>query len=464
LRIPSVHPWNSEPPLEALVENFFTPNDLFFVRNHNNVPDIDVSQWKLSVKGNDVINLGTAQYSLEDLKTKFPRHEVIATIQCAGNRQEDFVTEDRPLYVAPHWRNGAIGNARWAGVKVRDILRASGMDVDAVALGTKSTQGMKVINFTASDQDETGVPYVGILPLWKVIDPFGDAILAYEMNGVPLPRDHGYPVRLLAPGHAGCRNVKWVSEMHVSAKPSELDSADKLDRHFAPDVSWLDHRVNVDPKGLEKLGKSLSAKRVDISQGPVIQTLPVQSVIAVPANGARLSGEQEFIEVQGVAWSGAGRGICRVELSLDHGETFSGARLCNENWCSVAGDIPEPEQGMGRNWSWKQFKQKLPLPDSVKHKLARGEVANLEIIAKAVDGDFNSQPERMNSTWNVLGICANHWSRVNITLDPTLPLFVPPPPLPPLPPAGCVGLTACVRPRYRPQSSPQSQAHHFPTP
>jgi hypothetical protein len=100
--------------------------------------------------------------------------------------------------VAPHWRNGAIGNARWAGVKVRDILEAAGMPVDDIAL-RRATPGGKIVNFIALDTDETGlwkvprtslhsnmllgIPYAGVIPIEKAIDPFGDAILAYEMNG-----------------------------------------------------------------------------------------------------------------------------------------------------------------------------------------------------------------------------------------------------------------------------------------
>lgn len=104
------------------------------------------------------------------------------------------MSEHRPLYVAPHWRNGAIGNARWAGVKVRDILEAAGMPVDEIAL-RRATPGGKIVNFIALDTDETGclrfsssqeiegVPYAGVIPIEKALDPFGDAILAYEMNG-----------------------------------------------------------------------------------------------------------------------------------------------------------------------------------------------------------------------------------------------------------------------------------------
>ena len=74
----------------------------------------------------NLVGIKATSFSLEDIMTKFDKYEVISALQCAGNRQEDYVTEHRPLYVAPHWRNGAIGNARWAGVRVRDVLAAAG--------------------------------------------------------------------------------------------------------------------------------------------------------------------------------------------------------------------------------------------------------------------------------------------------------------------------------------------------
>ena len=412
LRVPSEHPWNSEPPVGALVEHFYTPNDLFFVRNHNSVPLVDAATWELEVEGNEALGIGDRTFTLEELKTKFPRTEVSAALQCAGNRQEDYVTEDRPLYVAPHWRNAAIGNAKWAGVLVRDVLRECGMDVDAIALRRATTNGMKIVNFIAEDTDETGVPYAGVIPIEKVVDPYGDALLAYEMNGETLPRDHGYPVRLLAPGHAGCRNVKWVRQIVVSAEASELDSGSRLDRHFAPDISWGDHRDHVDPG-------FAGHNRVRTDQGPVIQTLPVQSVIAVPAHRATVAvrpGREGHVLVKGVAWSGGGRGITRVEVSADGGKHFTAAELSQAP--PEQADAPKAEQGMGRNWCWHHFAQEVPLSPDVQAKLAAGEKVEIEVVSKAVDGDFNSQPERMSHTWNVLGICVNHWARSRVTLDP----------------------------------------------
>jgi len=415
LRIATYHPWNSEPSLSVLTESFYTPNDQFFVRNHNPVPDIEIEDWRLVVTANEEIGLKGYEFTYEELKELFTPHEVISTLQCAGNRQEDFVTEDRPLYVAPHWRNGAIGCAKWKGVKVRDILKHCGLDMDGIALGKVCCKRAKIVNFIGEDCDETGVPYAGVLPIEKVVDPFGDVILAYEMNGETLPRDHGFPVRCLAPGHAGCRNVKWVGEIIVSAQASELDSGSKLDRHFAPDVAFKKHII---PEVL------------NWEQGPVIQTLPVQSIICTPGVGQILPGDSDFIEVKGVAWSGAGRGICRVEVSIDGGKNFTAANIQSRPNMEL-----EPEKGMGRNWAWKQWVKKIPIPLDLKERIERNEAVEVEIVCRAIDGDFNSQPEKMEEVWNVLGICINHWSRVKVSLNPLLKEGdTLPPPLPTPPP------------------------------
>lgn len=438
LRIASQHPWNSEPPTSKLVESYFTPNDLFFVRNHNAVPDIDVKEWRLEIEENTEVGLKGKSFSLNDLK-KFPKAEIVSALQCAGNRQEDYVTHDRPLYVAPHWRNGAIGCAKWAGVRVRDVLGAAGMDVDGMALNKVHNPKAKIVNFTAVDADEVGTPYAGVIPVEKAIDPFGDAILAYEMNGETLPRDHGYPIRLLAPGTGGCRNVKWIQSISVSEAPSELDSGSKLDRHFAPDISWNAHRIHIAKEKVPDWKPDNMCHKdgceIKLDQGPVIQTLPVQSVLCTPPDHSEVSGKTtSTVEVKGVAWSGGGRGICRVEVSADGGKTFEAATLTGPPHDP---NRPAPENGTGRNWGWWQFSHHLTLPKEVQAKLKKGEKANVEIVSKAIDGDFNSQPEHMTHGWNVLGICVNHWSRLNITMDPKLPAnYVPPTPATP-PPGSC---------------------------
>lgn len=423
MRVASVHPWNSEPLMHKLVDDFFTPNDLFFIRNHNSVPDIKKEEYQLEIAGNPDCGMQEISFTLDDLKTKFEKVDVIATLQCAGNRQEDFIEEDRPLYVAPHWRGGAIGTAKWSGVRVRDVLGAAGMDVDGMSLGRVKNPKAKIVNFEAEDQDETGIPYAGVIPVEKAIDPFGDAILAYEMNGEELPRDHGYPIRLLAPGTGGCRNVKWIRQISVTERPSELDSGSKLDRHFSPEISWTSHRSHcaadtASPDWVSPISKGEGdSAHIRLDQGPVIQSMPIQSLICSPPDRAVIGTDGESIEVKGVAFAGGGRGVCRVEVSIDGGENFFAANLQRQ---PTSDDSVPPEHGMGRNWAWVQFQQKVPLSPAMKNDLRMGKRVQVEVCSKAIDGDFNTQPERMASSWNVLGICVNHWHRRQFVVDPQL--------------------------------------------
>jgi sulfite oxidase len=417
MRMVTRAPFNAEPRMPKLMEKFYTPNDIFFVRNHNPVPEIDVKDWKLEVEANPDIGVKSVSFSLKDLKTKFEKVEVVAALQCAGNRQEDYVTPDRPLYVAPHWRNGAIGNAKWGGVRVRDLLGAAGLPVDAMALGKVHLPDAQIVNFQGADMDETGTPYAAVVPVAKCIDPFGDTILAYEMNGEELPMDHGYPIRCLAPGTGGCRNCKWVTNISVSAKPSELDSGSKLDRHFCPAISWTGHREHAGQDRVPEYQALQDGIPVNVEHGPVIQSLPVQSVLAWPPADCTLSGKDTTVRVEGVAYAGGGRGIARVEVSINGGTDFYPASLRRHQDSKT----PPAEFGVGRNWGWVQFQEDVPIDPETLVKLKAGEKVEIEVCSKAIDGDFNSQPEQMRTTWNVLGICVNHWPRNKVTLDPTLP-------------------------------------------
>ena len=146
-------------------------------------------------------------------------------------------------------------------------------------------------------------------------------------------------------GHAGCRNVKWVQTIIVSDEASELDSGSRLDRHFAPDVMWHDHK---DHTALARCPETSShcSRVVRIDQGPVIQTLPVQSIICSPANRSTISGKDlDSVDITGVAWSGAGRGICRVEITTDDGKTFTAAELHSQKQTVMSAKIA-PEAGM----------------------------------------------------------------------------------------------------------------------
>lgn len=193
-------PWCGEPRLDLLTKDYITPNELFYVRNHLAVPDIDPEDYVLVIKGKGIKK---HKFTLDDLKRKFPKHEVVTTLQCAGNRREDLHDDDHKVFISPHWVVGAMSTAKWGGVKIRDVLEHCGLDVDAMALGKREVNEQQHLQFLGYDTDETGFCYGSGIPLDQAVDALGDVIFAFEMNDKPLPRDHGFPVRVIAPGNTG---------------------------------------------------------------------------------------------------------------------------------------------------------------------------------------------------------------------------------------------------------------------
>jgi sulfite oxidase len=426
LRFASERPANYGPRLHELTKSFYTPNELHYTRNHAPVPRVDPEEYRFVVKANPAIGLRGREFTLKELKTLFEQHYVSSTLQCAGGRQEDFVVPDRPLYVEAKWREEAWGTARWRGPKIRDILKYCGLDIDKMALGKKEMAG-KYLNAWAIDESETGKPYASFIPFAKVVDPFGDAIIANEMNGEELPRDHGYPCRLLAPGYAGFRNVKWVEEISVTV--DEIDEGcDQHNQHFGPEISFRGHFIP------GKNGEGPAPDLMDVS-APRVCTVPVYSTITYPGMGQTIPGDAESIEIKGIAWAGGGRGINRVEVSIDGGLNFLPAKLIQKP-DEVREEEPESSMGLGRCWTWQQWKIDYPLSDEIQAKLKGNEISEIEICARARDGDFNVQPQSIEDSFNVLGKCVNHWPRRVAFVDPKYKTGDKLPPMLPMPPSG----------------------------
>uniref|UniRef100_A0A7S2YTY0 sulfite oxidase n=1 Tax=Entomoneis paludosa TaxID=265537 RepID=A0A7S2YTY0_9STRA len=386
-------PFNGEPRIELLTNDYITPNELFYVRNHLAVPEIDPEEYVLIVKGKGIKK---HKFTLEDLKTKFPKHEVVTTLQCAGNRREDLHVDDHKVFIAPHWVVGAISCAKWGGPKMRDVLEYCGLDVDGMALGKVKNDKIKHVQFEGYDMDETGLCYGGSIPVEKAVDGLGDAIFAYEMNGETLPRDHGYPVRAIAPGHAGARQCKWLHKVIVSDKESQKSWQQKSYRTFAPDVDFENDLSHWPPPRLD--------------QAMIVQTMPIQSLVCNPPQNSTIGGQgATSVTVKGVAWSGGGKQVVRVDVSIDGGKTWT------------ASELYKPiEQGYNRHWAWTQFSKTLELPEEIQEKLRNGEKVELDIVSKAMNSDCNVQPERMEPYWNARGVGINHWYHVNTTLDPKM--------------------------------------------
>ncbi|GGS39903.1 sulfite oxidase [Streptomyces griseoviridis] len=202
---------NAETRFASLAETgYHTPNERFFVRNHTATPVLDASGWTLTVWGDGLDHGGSVEFTLDDLK-RFPAVTRDAFVECAGNGRSLFTTQQGQAVSGTAWTLGAIGAARWRGVRLADVLRRAGLGRRAVDV---MPRGLDADYVTA---DGTNLGRVRRpLPLAKALD---DVLLAYEMNGEPLPPDHGHPVRVLVPSWIGVSSVKWVGDIQVSAQP-----------------------------------------------------------------------------------------------------------------------------------------------------------------------------------------------------------------------------------------------------
>jgi len=178
-------PFNAEPPLVRPRQSFLTPKDLFFSRNHGSIPELDPEGYRLVVGG---LVDRPLELSMGDLYG-LPKMEVVAVLQCAGNRRNGLM-QVAPIPGETPWRAGAIGNASWAGVPLREVLSKAGIGEEAshaAFVGLDEVEG-----------EGGSFNYGGSIPLEKALSP--EVILAYEINGEPLPREHGFPLRVVAPG------------------------------------------------------------------------------------------------------------------------------------------------------------------------------------------------------------------------------------------------------------------------
>jgi len=351
-------PFNGETPLSIITDSFLTPNELFYVRNHLPVPEIDPEEYELEVEGKGVKEI---KLTLEDLK-KMPKHTIVAAIQCAGNRRAEMRSQKELKGL--NWRGGAMGNAEWTGVKLRDVLLAAGYD--------DNDKSIQHVHFEGMDHDASMQPFAASIPIEKAADPRGDVLLAYEMNGETLPRDHGFPIRVVVPGCAGVRNVKWLGRITVSEAESDSHHQTHDYKGFNPSTDW---------------------DNVNWEKSQAIQDMPVTSSICFPPPG-HAAKEKEELEVSGYAWSGGGRKIIRVDLTADGGKTWTSAHSL------IQDDAKHP-----RHWGWTLWKGKVQVPEGVK---------DTEIWSKAVDSSYNVQPESFLNIWNLRGCLSNAYCKIKI--------------------------------------------------
>jgi len=205
------HDTNAEMRWDATADlGYRTPNERFFVRNHTATPRIDAKTWRLRVFGSGLLGAPGIEQAIEfDYRQlrSLPGYELEAVIECAGNGRRLFAQQQGTPAPGTPWTLGAVGLARWRGVRLAEVLNRAGIRGDAVEI---MPQGLDA-NYVEDGIDHGHVRRP--LPVGKALD---DTLLAFEMNGEPLPPDHGYPVRLVVPGWVGVASVKWLGQIEVA--------------------------------------------------------------------------------------------------------------------------------------------------------------------------------------------------------------------------------------------------------
>lgn len=337
----SEQPYNAETPLSALNETL-TSNDLFYVRNHFDVPQLNLSDWALNVGG---AVEDARKFALDEIRS-LPNRSLLVPLECAGNGR----TTLDPLVSGTQWGLGAIAQAEFTGTSLSNIL-------DLVHPAEQS----KEVVFTGADRGEvrTGetTNYTRSLPLDIARHP--DVLLVWEMNSQPLPRDHGFPLRLLVPGWYGMASVKWLQDIRLAAAPFE---------------------------GFFQKDDYVYSESEALSEGAPVRDMRVRSLIVSHTDGETLPiGKHEF---SGIAWGGQG-GIAEVALSSDGGTTW----------------LPADLEAPAGEYAWTGWKLSLEYTQPGPRSL----------ILRAADGEGSRQP--LAQFWNRGGYGNNLVHRITIHVD-----------------------------------------------
>ncbi|HLZ34774.1 MAG TPA: sulfite oxidase [Nitrospira sp.] len=348
LTVRVARPFDAETPVREFA-SFLTANHRFFVRSHFGPPAAEAvseGNWKLRVGG---LVEQSHEFTLKDLR-QMEAVTLTAVVQCSGNGR----AFHSPKVPGVQWERGAVGNAQWTGVRLRDVLAKAGVH-----------PGARHVQFRGADRPVVGsVPlFVRSIPLGKAMHP--DTTLAYEMNGRPLPLLHGAPLRVITPGWMADSCLKWLTDITVQAEEAK--------------GYYMQTAYRVPTKPVEP-GASVNGRTMI-----PVEAMVVKSLIAAPGEGGTV--KVGPVTIQGVAWGGEVR-VAKVEVSMDEGKTWEPARL-----------IGEAEPYAWRQWqfSWK----------------ARA-AGTFTILCRATDENGETQPA--TTPWNPSGFLWNGWDRVSVTV------------------------------------------------
>lgn len=308
------------------LDAFVVPNDRFYVRNHFPAPRLETRAWRLRVQGAVAQELELTYEQLRELPTR----TVTATLECAGN--------SRALNVPPlrgvAWQQGAVGNADWTGVSLATVLERAGLRPGAVEV---VLEGADRGEAPAEPRPPDSIAFARSLPLAKARQQ--EVLLAYRMNGAPLPPAHGFPLRAIVPGWYGMASVKWLTRLIVTEAP------------FQGYWQTTEYAYFERVRGLPVLR--------------AITELLVKSLIAQPRAGTTLQAGAT-VRVHGAAWTGESE-VTRVELSADGGRTWTDARL------------PRRAQ----RFAWRLWEHNWRVPNTP---------GRITLLARATDARGRTQP------------------------------------------------------------------------
>ncbi len=346
-------PINAETP-PHLLDDAVTPNNRHFVRNNGTLPEMalkmDASDWRLTVDG--AVN-NPMELSLDDLKSKFPVVKLKLQIECGGNGRAAF----NPPAKGNQWTLGAVGNAEWTGVRYRDLLQAVGVKDSVVYTAHYGMDG-----HLSGDPDK--LPISRGVPIAKAMEEH--CLVAFEMNGEPIPALNGFPVRTVCPGWPGSTSQKWLRRIQLR---------DVV--HDGPKMTGSSYRVPGFPVA--------PGTKVDKKDFEIIESMPVKSLITAPQTNQSVA--SRTLEVRGQAWAGD-RWVQSMDISYDFGASWQKAEL-----------DPPPNP-----FSWQQWRSEISFPQA----------GYYEIWARATDNDGIQQPFAIN--WNPKGYLNNSMHRIAVTV------------------------------------------------
>lgn len=334
-------PPNLETPLKYFLLDY-TPNDVFFVRWHLPVLPNHISEDTFRLRIHGAVEHELA-LSMNDLKTQFPKDSIVALAACAGNARSFF----DPHVPGGQWKNGAMGNAKWTGVRLKDVLEKAGLKKDAVEV---TFNGMDLPNYP------TVPDFVKSLSVEHAMD--GEVMIAYAMNDQAIPLLNGYPLKLVVPG--------WYATYWVGMLNEIIVTQDTF-KGF-----WM-KKAYLKPKGIMNGAEKPDTLKKDLEP---VTTMDVRSIFVTPEPDSVLNIGKEY-EIQGLAFD-AGHGITKVEVSPDNGTTWQNATL-------------DPNLG---KYSWRRWR----------YHWTPKEKGDVTFKVRATNANGETQPEHH---WNRSGYLRN---------------------------------------------------------